>query len=466
MTGVRAAAIYTRISSDPTGAALGVARQEKACRELAERRGWPVAEVYQDNDLSAYSGKPRPAYERMVADIAAGTRDALVVYNLDRLTRQPRELEAFLDVCQAAGVSELGTVTADINIANDDGMFMARIFAAFAAKESGRRSARVRSKMQANAEAGLPHGGSFRPFGYAEDKITVREDEAVVVRELVARFLAGESLRSLATWLSDTGVATVSGKPWRTTSLRAMLTSARIAGLREHRGEVVGPAVWDPIVTADQHRRVRALMASNAATGRRSPRRYLLSGLLRCGKCGSTLYSSARANSRRYVCLKGPDHGGCGRLTVVAAPVERLMSSAVCRRLDGPEVLDSLAGRAAADEALSKVSGGLAEDQAQLQELASAYGEKQISLRDWLEAKKPIEARIEAAQRRIARSTRTDALQGLPGQGKALLDTWDTLSLTRQAAIVAAVLDHAVIGPGLPSARNVDPARVQPVWRL
>ena len=117
----------------------------------------------------------------MIADIADGARDALVVYNLDRLTRQPRELEAFLDVCKAAGVRELGTVTADIDLGTDDGMFMARIFAAFAAKESGRRSARVLSKMQANAEAGLPHGGSHRPFGYGEDRIVVREDEATVI---------------------------------------------------------------------------------------------------------------------------------------------------------------------------------------------------------------------------------------------------------------------------------------------
>jgi site-specific DNA recombinase len=89
-----------------------------------------------------------------------------------------------------------GYVTADIDLGNDDGLFMARIFAAFAAKESGRKSARVRRKLLQNAEAGLPHG-SLRPFGYEHDKITVRGNETAVVREMVDRYLAGQSLRSI-----------------------------------------------------------------------------------------------------------------------------------------------------------------------------------------------------------------------------------------------------------------------------
>jgi hypothetical protein len=97
--------------------------------------------------------------------------------------------------------------------------------------------------MQANAAAGLPHGGSLRPFGYDETRMAVIDSEAAIIRALAARFLAGESLRSLAAWLEDGGVATVAGKPWRTITLKAVLSSGRIAGLREHQGVIVGPAV-------------------------------------------------------------------------------------------------------------------------------------------------------------------------------------------------------------------------------
>src|SRR5262249_47107225 len=80
---VRAAAIYCRISQDSEGRALGVKRQEADCRALAERKGWPVGEVYIDNDLGAYSGKPRPAYRAMLEALKAAAVDAVIVWHLD-----------------------------------------------------------------------------------------------------------------------------------------------------------------------------------------------------------------------------------------------------------------------------------------------------------------------------------------------------------------------------------------------
>ena len=302
---------------------------------------------YVDNDISAYSGKRRPDYERMLADLADGTVDAVLVYHVDRLTRRPIELEQFLGVVDAAKVRHVRFVTGDTDIHTGDGLLIARIMAAVAANGSAGISRRVRRKLDQVAAEGRPHGGSNRPFGYAEDKITVIESKAVVIRTLVARFLAGESLRSLASWLEDEGVSTVNGKPWRTPTLRAMLTSARIAGLRAHRGQVVGKAVWEPIITEDEHRRALAKLAEKKVSGRRTPQRYLLSGMLRCGKCGNRLFSSARADTRRYVCLSGPDHGGCGALTITADPLERLVADAVLFRLDTADLADTLSGRTA-----------------------------------------------------------------------------------------------------------------------
>lgn len=62
MVEVRAAGVYARISSDPDGTRLGVERQVADCRDLAAAVGWPVAGVYVDNDVSAFSGKTRPGY--------------------------------------------------------------------------------------------------------------------------------------------------------------------------------------------------------------------------------------------------------------------------------------------------------------------------------------------------------------------------------------------------------------------
>jgi site-specific DNA recombinase len=147
MSRVVSAAVYARISSDGEGRSLGVQRQLEDCRKLAGERGWVIGGEYVDNDVSAYSGRQRVEYGRMCDDLAAGVRDAVIVYNLDRLHRRPVELEDFVALCERVGVRDVATVTADIDLGNDDGLFMARIFAAFAAKESGRKSARIRRKL-------------------------------------------------------------------------------------------------------------------------------------------------------------------------------------------------------------------------------------------------------------------------------------------------------------------------------
>jgi DNA invertase Pin-like site-specific DNA recombinase len=87
------AAIYTRISKDLTLAGLGVARQLKDCRAMAERKGWRVVHELEDNDISATGGKTRPAYVRLKALMQARAIDVVVVYSADRLHRNSRELE-------------------------------------------------------------------------------------------------------------------------------------------------------------------------------------------------------------------------------------------------------------------------------------------------------------------------------------------------------------------------------------
>src|SRR3954449_12765476 len=87
VAGVRAAAVYARFSSDTEGKALGVTRQLEDCRRLAGQLGWTIAQEYVDNDLSAYSGKHRPAYQQLLTDVADGLRDAVICYHVVRLTR-------------------------------------------------------------------------------------------------------------------------------------------------------------------------------------------------------------------------------------------------------------------------------------------------------------------------------------------------------------------------------------------
>ena len=92
----RYTAIYTRISADRDGRALGVDRQRRECEALCKARAWGEGVLYEDNDQSAYSGRPRPAYRRLFADVQSGTVGRIVALHPDRLHRSPGELEEFI----------------------------------------------------------------------------------------------------------------------------------------------------------------------------------------------------------------------------------------------------------------------------------------------------------------------------------------------------------------------------------
>lgn len=468
MSNPTAAAIYARISSDQDGTALGVTRQLADCRELAARLGWTVAEEYVDNDLSAFSGKHRPAYARMIEDLTEGYRDGVLVYHVDRLTRRPIELEQFLDTVTAAKVRHVQFVSGgDLDISNGDSLLVMRLMAAVAASESATKSRRVKRKLDEVAAAGMPHGGSRRPFGFEADKITHRPDEANVIRDVTARFLAGESLMSLVRWMDAEGIRSVFDKPWRTGTLRDMMTAPRTAGIREHAGSIIGKAVWDPIITPEDRDRVLALIAQRRVTRERTPRSYLLTGMLKCSRCSHSLYSSRRVDVRRYVCSSSPDHGGCGRMAIGASGIEELVQNAVLYRLDSAELAEALAGRINQDDATAALSDDLASDRLMLDDLAQMYAAREISRSEWMTARKPVEARIGDIERRLSRMTRTDALAGIVGNGAALGKQWASLNLTRQHAIVKAVLDRVVISPAeRRGQREVDPSRVDLVWRI
>jgi site-specific DNA recombinase len=460
-----AAAIYARISLDAEGDGKGVKRQVEDCRKAAANLGWVVATEFVDNDISAYSGKRRPEYERMLDDIRAGVVDGVLIYNLDRLTRRPGEFEHFNDLALTVGIP-LRCVTGDLDIGTEDGLLMGRIQSAFAAKESAAKSRRQKRKNDEKAAAGLPHGGSQRPFGFTDDRITHRPDEAAVIRQLAERYLAGESLRSLATWLDAEGIRTVNGGRWRTHVVRSQLISPRTAGLKEHRGQIIGDAVWEPIISVATRERLLAAFDQRKSSGRRPPRRYLLSGLMRCALCGGLLYSARRETTRRYVCTSGPDHRGCGRITITAAPVEQLITETVLTRLDTPGLAQALAGQ----QHTGVDSAGLLEeittDREQLDELATLLADRAMTTAEWMTARNVIEARIKRNERRLRQATDSHQLEDIIGQGDALRSQWTTLNLDRQAAIVRTLVDRVVIASGVQGVRGVDPGRIDAVWRL
>jgi len=460
------AGIYARISSDREGDNLAISRQLADCEQLAKQLGWEVVERYVDADISAYSGKLRPEYRRMLEEIEAGLIEAVVVYHADRLHRQPKELEEFMEVCAAAKLTKLATVSGELDLASHDGQLIARITGAVAKKASDDSSRRLVRKHEEIALAGRPSGGGTRPFGFESDHRTVRPSEAVIIRECAERFLAGDSLRSICNDLNMRGVRPVKANEWSPQTMRRMLSSGRISGQRDHHDEIVSAAVWDAIITPAQTARIRAKLADPTRRTNRSARRYLLTRTLRCGHCHERLVSRPRDDgSRRYVCASGPGASGCGKTTIVADQLEQFVVEAVLHRLDSPELAASLNGRAVEDPDGAVWQAEIEQAEAQLAELAQLFGQQTIGRQEWLAARPPIEQRLTLAKKRLTVLNRTAALTPHIGDASALRERWRDLSLTKQAQIVEAVLDHVVVGPGRRGYNRFDSNRLSPVWR-
>ena len=458
--------IYARISSDREGDGLAIGRQLEDCERVAAERGWRVAERYVDQDVSAYKARVRPAYRRMLSDLRCGTIDGVVVYHLDRLHRLPRELEEFFDVCKAAGVDDLACVTGRIDLADPDGQFQARILGAVAKKESDDKSRRIRRKHEEIAASGRVSGGGSRPYGYEDDKLTVRPAEAAVVADCAKRLLAGWSVLSIARDLNERGVRSATGGEWSPQSLRRMLASPRISGQRIHKGEIVATAVWPGIISVEDGAAIRALLANPERRTNKAARRYLLGGILVCSHCGERLVARPRSGGqRRYACAKGPGFAGCGKTYINADDVEAFVVEAVLHRLDSRELRRSQEKRQRSAPEAKRWLDEIEATQAQQIELAAAYGNREISMEELRAARAPIEQRLTHARKQLAKVSRTSVLDGYVGESAKLRAEWDALDLSQQHAIVGAVVDVIVVGAARRGYNRFDESRLTPAWR-
>lgn len=296
------ATIYTRISQDKRGQGAGSQRQLEECRELCKQRGWEVVGEFDDPSVSATKGKTRPAFERMLAS----NPDRIVVWDVDRLLRAPKELERLIDLGMT--VETVTQSSVGLDLASVNGRAMSRIAVAMASQEGEHKAERVALEAERRAASGRPKWGR-RPFGYNKDA-TIREDEAAHLRDAYASLLAGASVSSIARDLNAAGLTTTGGKPWSAVMVSELLRSPRNAGVLVFRGEEIGPGTWEGIVSEPTFRAAQRVFAR---PGRRhggdGKRKYLLTGIATCGKCGGRVNggTKGKGSEPHYRCSSS-DH--------------------------------------------------------------------------------------------------------------------------------------------------------------
>lgn len=448
---------YARISKDDTLEGRGVARQTEDIAAVCERNDWELLEVITDNDISAsrYSKKPRPGYARLLELIRTGTVDRAVVYDIDRLLRQPRELEDLIDLCETRnGGFQLHTVNGEIDLATGSGRFVATVLVGKARMESDDLSRRLRRASDQRAAEGRPHGA--RAFGYEPDGMTIREAEATLLRAAAADVLDGVSLNAIARRWNDLGVLTPQrGKQWSGTVVKAVLTNPRHAGLRIHRGEVIGPAAWPAIIDRPTHDR---LVAHLTAERPRTPaRRTPFTSLIRDAATGLPLDRDVVRGRPTYRGHKRPGREA-SNVSIAAEPLEALILEMLFAAVE-----DERLGEAMGHQAAAEAAPELAPIEDDLRALADDFGNGRISHAEWSAARVPLEARLRAAQGAVEAEQRSRPLASVDVD---LRERWPALEVDQQRAILAAVFESVLIHPAQrKGGPGIERERVEPRWR-
>lgn len=435
-------ALYVRLSLDRNGDEHGVQRQEEVGRRLAGERGWNVVEVYADNDISAYDErKTRPAYERMRRDMEAGRFRALIVWDLDRLTRQPKQLEGWIAAAERGGLI-LVESDGEHDLSTESGRLFARIKTNVARYESEHKAKRQRLAHEQRAKQGRPFGPR-RPFGYSDDKRTPHPVEAPIVRQMYADYLAGSGQHAIARDLNDRGVTTTLGGQWKQNVVRDFLRHPRNAGLSTYRGEVVGEGDWAPLVDRQTWEAAVARMdqatASRRAggwTNNNGQQKYLLPGIATCGRCGAPMRTGYSPSQKRNLECSVHRH-----VTRRADFTERLVVRTVLELVSarGLAALPSK-GEDVDREALALEAETLRQRQEALGTELADGGITPAQLRAFNER---IEARSREIHEQLATVDDASVLAPLVDADDAAA-AWDALGVARQRTVVRALVDVVI----------------------
>ena len=459
-------AIYTRVSHQDQENPGSTRRQKHACRGVAELRGWQVAEVLEDVDVSAFTrGVRRPAFERLMTLVAGGSVNGVLVWKLDRLVRRAADFERFWVRCDQAGVF-LASATEPIDSTTDLGLAVIRILVTFANAESEAFSLRLRSRLAEKARNGIIVGHDRR-FGFTPGCGQIVEEEGDLIREAAGRILSGETVSAVVKDWNQRQILTVRGGSWDSHKLITLLNSALLVGDNAFDGEVVATACFPAILDRLTHARLRSAMA-NPKRGRSRAAKYLLSGFLRCGKCGGPLSGYAhpcrRATGELYTvnayrCRTAPT--GCAGVGINADFVENIVVGAVLDRLERrPRVRPKVSPPIDASEQLTAAYDSHA---VAIRTLATDYYVEHLLTREeWVSARDGLELQLSAARRNLEPRWHPST-QRKPNRVTRFRADCKSFDCGHRRDIIASELEFASILPA-PAPGVLDGSRVRPCW--
>jgi site-specific DNA recombinase len=495
--------LYLRLSDFRVDDADSFPARVAKLRVRAADLGWAVHRVIIENDraedgrrkpASAYKrqrvtgpdgrpliryGRPvyrvlRPGWQQVLTDLGTGAARAVLAEDLDRVARDPRDIEDLIDAVAACGGharSLSGSLTLTEGGSSDQ-LAMARVMVTMAAKSSADTARRVADSRE--RLAGQSYQGGRRPFGYRPDPdappgaktLLADEAEAGVIRQAAADILdRGISLKAIARDLREAGVPTVTGAPWTASTLRDVLSKPAVAGIAVHtatvKDEETGgqrkvttehPGAWPAILPRDQWERLRDLF-DGRKTGTSPEPRWLLSGYATCGKnlapegepenlCGAVVKCTGSASRRAYTCTA---HGHVRR---AAAAVDKRVSALVVERLSRPDAADLLRPPPRPGIDAAALRGEAKRLRAKSAKMGALFAADAITEAQLTSGTREIRARLARIDAQLAASDAPDPLAEFRGRPAA--EVWESLSLPRRRAVIRLLMTVTI----LPAARK------------
>ena len=317
------AAIYIRVSTEHQidKASLPVQREE-LINYAKYALGITEYEVFEDAGYSA-KNTDRPDYQRMMARARTGEFSHIMVWKIDRISRNLLDFAAMYAELKELGITFISK-NEQFDTSNAMGEAMLKIILVFAELERNMTSERVTAVMMSRAQSGSWNGGKI-PYGYARDAETdtfsIVDDEAKIVHLIFDTYESNGSLVATSKELNAKGLHTRAGNDWNPVSVRIILTSPFYVGtLRyNYRDITKTPHTYikpedewvlvenhhDPIIDKEQQERVLALLRSHQrgawSCGATYQRKnvHIFAGLLKCGCCGSNMVATVDTRERK-----------------------------------------------------------------------------------------------------------------------------------------------------------------------
>jgi DNA invertase Pin-like site-specific DNA recombinase len=423
---------YVRISKDREGE-TSTATQEERIRAHCDAQGWELVDVIVEPGRSAYkaSRSARPGMRKVMRLVEAGAADVVAVWKLDRAARNTADLLEFVTDLADHGAAFV-SVTESFDTTKAVGKMLLTILSALAEMESATKSERITAWQEHRAATGATPTGP-RPYGYRRERnrLIVDEDEAAQVKDAAAAVLAGESLRSIASRMTRTD-----GEPFTRRGLVAILTGPTIAGLRRT-GETFLPARdWKPILDRATWDEVRAvLLEPGRRTGPGPARRWLLSGIAECGRCGTPMQAKPHAAGPRYSCP------AC-HLSIAVEPTDAIVEAGLLALLN-PKTWRRLRRRGQHSDT--------ATFEAELLDLAQAHADGEVTTEEWRIMRAGIVQRLEDAAAEPAPLPSVDDVRA----------AWPDLPIDARRLVVAAATERLAIAPAASGLARFDPSRIE-----